>query len=487
MKLAVVNAVLMGLAIGFNGDLLDYGLVSVYLVGNLIIWFWPQIGRILSGWVRYPVLFFDLSVTCYMIYRNGGIQSDLYPFLFLPVAAAAVGCRPRGVILWSTLMAWVYATGVWCAGDIRVVSLVIRLSYLYLAGIFISYLVRCTYQETTADYTQLERTNKDLRRLNQSLKEVAASSDLEQIFAETIKIIRENYPTPMVAVMIINMQGELQIVDSQGWKEEWLDSYESYPLSKYSLTLAPILVFKRPLICPDIRKHSELMQTFAGIGIKSLFAYPLVIKDELIGVVMLTDHQIKSIPEEESQILESITHQAGIALQNAIAIGEEKQKADTDGLTGLFNRRYFNEKIELLANEAVKTQRFLSLIMTDVDNFKKYNDTYGHPAGDRLLKRVAGVIMETVREEDIAARYGGEEFVVILKNSDNDLAMQIAERIRRAVERLDDLNCSVTISLGVGTIPTHAQDAKTLLDYTDRSLYAAKHTGKNRVCSGWEE
>jgi diguanylate cyclase (GGDEF)-like protein len=488
MKLAIVNAILLVLAVGFKGKILDYALVSAYLAINILCLAWPALRRIvISRWFRYPVLLLDLAFTCYMIFRSGGIRSDLYLFLFLPVAAATIVCRYLGVLAWSTLMALAYSTGVWFAGDIRPVSLVIRIGYLYLAGIFMSFLIRRTYQDVDEYSNQLERTNKDLRRLNQSLKEVAASSDLEQIFAETVKITCENYQTPMVAVMIIDMQGELRIVDSFGWTDEWLKSYQSYPLSKYSLALAPILVFKRPLICPDIRKHNELMQTFAGTGIKSVFAYPLVIKDELVGVVMLTNHQIKSIPDEDSQILESITHQAGIALQNAIAIGEEKQKADTDGLTGLFNRGYFNEKIEALVTEVQHHPGFLSLILTDIDNFKKYNDTYGHPAGDRLLKRVAGVIMEAVRDEDIVARYGGEEFVVILRNSDNELTLQIAERIRQAVERLRDQNCSVTISLGVGTIPDHAQDAKTLLDYTDRSLYAAKHTGKNRVCCGWEE
>jgi diguanylate cyclase (GGDEF)-like protein len=384
-------------------------------------------------------------------------------------------------------MGLAYGVGIWLAGEIQPVSMVIRISYLYLLGIFMSFLIHRTYLRTEEFSNQLDRKNQDLRRLNQALKEVAASSDLREIFKETLKIIRQNDQIPMAAVMIFDEQGELHVVDSFGWEEEWLDRYQSFPLSKYSLTLAPILVFKKPLICTDIRKHNELMQTFAGTGIMSIFAYPLVVKDELAGAVVIANHQITGIAEEDSQILESIAHQAGIALQNAITIGEEKQKADTDGLTGLYNRRYFNEKVETLAADAERHPGYLSLILTDVDNFKKYNDTYGHPAGDRLLKRVAGVLMETVRDQDIVARYGGEEFVVILKNSDNELAMQIAERIRRAVERLNDLNCSVTISLGVGTIPNHARDAKVLLDYADRSLYAAKHSGKNRVCCGWEE
>jgi diguanylate cyclase (GGDEF)-like protein len=325
--------------------------------------------------------------------------------------------------------------------------------------------------------------------LNQSLKEVAASSDLGEIFSETLKIIRENEKISMAAVLIFDIQGELQMVDSFGWEEDWLNRYQSYPLGKYSLTLAPILVFKKPLICVDIRKHNELMQTFAGTGIKSIFAYPLVIKDELVGAILIADHQSTTISEEDSQILESITHQAGIALQNAITIGEEKQKADTDGLTGLFNRRYFNEKIEELVKEVQYHPGFLSLIMTDVDNFKKYNDFWGHAKGDECLIKIAKSLNSIRRSnEDVFGRYGGEEFVYFAVGINYNETVELGNMLKNQVEKLcikytsDDESKLVTISLGgsLGKASDFSSTAE-ILQIADKELYKSKRMGRNIV------
>jgi len=483
MKLAVWHGLGIGLALGTVGNAGDYVLAGLYILWNLLgsgisslkQWF-------LRSW-RYVVLGIDVIFTAYMIARTGGAESRLYPFLFLPVVAAAIHGGYACLAGWCTLMSGIYVAGAYLSGNGSPVSLLLGVGYLYIAGFFAGFLVRHTYLMVEEISSKaLVRKNHDLQRLNNFLKQISKSSEVHQIIGETLKTIREHSETPMAAVMIFDMQGKLRIADEFGWEETWKDRYHEYPLTRYSLTLAPILVFKKPLLCSDIFKHTELVHSFAGTPVKSLFAYPIVVDDEtVVGAVVITDYQVKSISEEESQILVSITHQASIALQNALAIEEEKRKADTDGLTGLYNRRYFNEIIEKL----VKRDRNLSLIMIDVDNFKKYNDTYGHPAGDQLLKKVAGVIVEAVREGDIVARYGGEEIAVVLRNCANALAMQIAERIRRSVEQLKDVQTPVTVSLGVATLPQHAADVRSLIEYADKSLYEAKHTGKNRVCCGW--
>lgn len=149
-----------------------------------------------------------------------------------------------------------------------------------------------------------------------------------------------------------------------------------------------------------------------------------------------------------------------------------------DGLTGLFNRRYFNELINLEFNRIRRNPAALSLLMLDIDNFKNYNDTQGHPAGDELLKNAAKVFNNSVRAVDIVCRYGGEEFIIILPQTDKRSAQIIAERLRVQVV----LYLPTTVSIGIATSPEDAQDIEQLIQKADSALYQAKKTGKNKWC-----
>lgn len=149
-----------------------------------------------------------------------------------------------------------------------------------------------------------------------------------------------------------------------------------------------------------------------------------------------------------------------------------------DGLTGLFNRRYFNELINIEINRLKRTPGALSLLMLDIDNFKIYNDTQGHQAGDELLKGAAKVFKNSVRNVDIVSRYGGEEFVIILPQADKKAAQIIAERLKVQV----GLYLPSTVSIGVASVPDDATEAEQLIQKADSALYQAKKTGKNKWC-----
>jgi diguanylate cyclase (GGDEF)-like protein len=149
-----------------------------------------------------------------------------------------------------------------------------------------------------------------------------------------------------------------------------------------------------------------------------------------------------------------------------------------DGLTGLFNRRYFNELINVELKRMARSATSLSLLMLDIDNFKNYNDTKGHQAGDELLKGVAKTVRGSVRAVDMVCRYGGEEFVAILPQTEKSSAQIIAERIRVQV----GLYFPTTVSIGISTYPDDAREVEPLLKKADNALYQAKQTGKNKWC-----
>ncbi len=190
----------------------------------------------------------------------------------------------------------------------------------------------------------------------------------------------------------------------------------------------------------------------------------------------------------ELELFHYLAGQASVSIENVGLHETVERQAVTDELTGLSNRRRFQE---VLAGEVERSRRFgqpLGLVMLDIDNFKKVNDTYGHPAGDLVLKEVARILREYSREIDEPARYGGEELAVVLPGTDLEGAFQLAERVRTGIEGLrlpirtaDDEPLRVTASFGVATLPNGSMDPRALVAGADAALYAAKHAGKNQT------
>jgi diguanylate cyclase (GGDEF)-like protein len=161
---------------------------------------------------------------------------------------------------------------------------------------------------------------------------------------------------------------------------------------------------------------------------------------------------------------------------------EELERLSTsDALTGLYNRRYLTQR---LSEELVRSSRHrgtFSVLMADVDEFKKYNDAFGHPAGDEVLKKVAGILLNSTRSEDCSARYGGEEFAVLLTGTSGDVANEVADRIRARVEAQQFAGRKITLSIGIAEFPTDGQTAEEVIANADEALYAAKRAGRNRI------
>ena len=176
-------------------------------------------------------------------------------------------------------------------------------------------------------------------------------------------------------------------------------------------------------------------------------------------------------------MLAQFGHHGALALRNAWLLADVERLANSDGLTGLANRRVFEAALEREVGRAERTGGCLSLAVVDVDHFKKYNDTHGHQAGDEILRQVAAALAGVARSVDLVARYGGEEFVVVLPDCPAEEAAAVAERLRHAVTRA----AGVTVSAGVATLPDNAGSAETLVRTADEALYESKEAGRDRV------
>jgi diguanylate cyclase (GGDEF)-like protein len=159
--------------------------------------------------------------------------------------------------------------------------------------------------------------------------------------------------------------------------------------------------------------------------------------------------------------------------------GEYEQRSITDSLTGLRNRGYLEERLMEEISQARRYRSSMCLLMIDVDHFKLYNDNFGHPAGDHVLKLIAHAFRETLRTADVAARYGGEEFAILLPHTSGEEASVIAERIRQRVERTEFPHRGVTISIGVAGYSKEFEEPKDWITAADMALYEAKEQGRN--------
>jgi len=222
----------------------------------------------------------------------------------------------------------------------------------------------------------------------------------------------------------------------------------------------------------------------------SLFILPLLYEKDLVGILIYMTPKINALRIHQIQLLQVLGNLASLSLVNARFHAEIERMAVTDGLTGLFNHRNFQEK---LVDEFRRMQRFsnpLSLLLIDIDFFKKINDAHGHQAGDEVLRGVAGVIGQTIRNIDIPARYGGEEFAAILLGTNRLGAQKMADRLRKAISEktfsVDGKKLKVTVSIGVSTAPYDTDIKEELIEKADKALYHAKSNGRN-MCVAWGE
>lgn len=200
------------------------------------------------------------------------------------------------------------------------------------------------------------------------------------------------------------------------------------------------------------------------------------------GLLYVGSDQPDAFTEEQRSLIETISYQTAVALKNAHLYEQTQQMALTDGLTGLYTHRLFQEKLDEEIQRASESNQQVVLAMVDADNFKTYNDTLGHPAGDALLVEIANLLREKVRASDIVCRYGGDEFALLLRNTTKAEALKTCERIREAFQlRFGGYDVQVTCSIGLACFPSDAASKKEFSKAADDALYVSKRGGRNQV------
>src|ERR1700728_3222141 len=218
----------------------------------------------------------------------------------------------------------------------------------------------------------------------------------------------------------------------------------------------------------------------------SRMCIPLVSFGQTLGVLALDSAKTDAFRDGDQQSLESVADICATAIQNAHYVDRVKQLAYLDGLTGIFNRRFFELRIMEEIERARRGGLGMAVIMADIDQFKRLNDEFGHVLGDEVLRQVSSLFHQQLRKIDVVCRYGGEEFGILLTQVNPEQALNIAEKLRKMVESwsFPGVPRTVTISAGAAAFPQHGTTRDELVRAADSALYAAKQAGRNRVCLG---
>ena len=329
---------------------------------------------------------------------------------------------------------------------------------------------------------ELKTSLKEYEALYKIGIELASAERSQRIFDIILNSAIDLSGIPAGSIAIFDEKSSmLKMVMAKGFSQNFICRSSVWPLRKNGFT-ANILNSNTPTIIPDISKidPKNINPILIEEGVKSLIAAPLKIHNKILGILYLDDYQPREFKHREIAILNLLATQATIAIEKMHILERVEALSITDELTQLYNYRYF---FNTLSNEVLRATRYmhpLSLVVIDIDNFKKFNDAYGHPQGNFLLSFMSEIFKKNARNTDTVARYGGEEFVIVSPENDKQSAYILAERIRKDVERLcrpevnKEIPIPVTVSIGTASLPDDASDTEGLIQKADEALYQAK-------------
>jgi len=290
--------------------------------------------------------------------------------------------------------------------------------------------------------------------------------------------------------IVVLREGEtFKVISSVGCLSPDIDGLLIKELSDDQL-IKSIMEGRQPLVLGNLGKKLPYPCIFRNDEEeKSFLAVPIVKNDKVLGIVVLKSKQENAYTDYDAEIVYNFLAQSGIAIENAKLFAEVKKLAVEDELTKIYNRRYFFElaEREFKLHKRYKELKLLSVVMLDIDDFKNINDTYGHYAGDKVLKIVAKKCKESLRETDLIGRYGGEEFAILLPHTEKQEAAIVVERLRKSIADCripyGDRIISITVSIGLAVMDERMQTLDQLMIKADEALYIAKSNGKNCIIS----
>ena len=327
-------------------------------------------------------------------------------------------------------------------------------------------------------YSLEQRRARQLRAINAIAQQTTAVLDLEELLGTVCGLIQHAFRVAHVS-LFLREDHDLVLRAHHGTLTPCIP--EGGRFAATAEPWASILADS----CTSMER--DLCETPAGrffMESASRLCIPLVSFGQTLGVLALDSDTVDGFREGDEESLESVADICATAIQNAHYVDRVKQLAYLDGLTGIFNRRFFELRIMEEIERARRYGTGMAVIMADIDEFKRLNDEFGHVLGDEVLRQVSSVFHQQLRKVDIVCRYGGEEFGILLTQVTPEQAMAVAEKLRKTIEgwQFPGVPRTVTISAGTATFPQHGTSRDGLVRAADSALYCAKQAGRNQVC-----
>lgn len=324
-------------------------------------------------------------------------------------------------------------------------------------------------------YSLFQETMHQLQVSYDLSRSMISTIDLDEVIGNIFKQIKNHFGYDLIGLFVKDKSGNYMELE---WTMEGLSEFKGKRLKiGEEGIVGRVAEMGKPYYAADVSLVPYYQP--GPMEIKSEFAIPLKVRDELIGVLDISSKGYDDFSKSTRDLLGGLAAQIAMAIERSKLYEEKKELSKLDHLTGVRNRRNLEKEIKMQISRSKRHGEEFSILFLDIDNFKEFNDTYGHQKGDRMLKKFASILVETLREGDIIGRYGGDEFVMLLYRSGREEAVTVSERIIEEIARSEDLS-DLTVSGGISYYPEDGDSFKELISSADSACYKAKSQGGNR-------
>ena len=335
---------------------------------------------------------------------------------------------------------------------------------------------------------QYDNRMSALIKVIEASQQLGASSTLEAVMPLVSESVKALFEVDSVAVYLLDESDiENTSLEAKGVSSNHADAFVSFDPDTKTSYLGKIISDRKPLIFKDFNAEAVEEEILSRkLDFHSVMIAPLLVEGRAVGAIFVAHHDIGHYNEERLHFFSLLANQVALAVRNAQLQEGLTQMATRDSMSGLYTHAYFQEHLGKCLVKAKYNKQLVSLMILDLDFFKKVNDNYGHPQGDALLKQLGGVIKSVVSSKDTICRYGGDEFTVTMADTNRTKAVVLAEQIRQAVEEFEFVLgpniVHITISGGVAAYPEDCSTKKELISKADAAMYEAKKQGRNKIC-----
>ena len=336
--------------------------------------------------------------------------------------------------------------------------------------------------------SQEERT-KALISLIQVSQELGVSSSLQQVLTTGLNVVKALFPCHSCVIYLKSDDDPKEsIVRVKAYSSKIPEAFIDFNPDITASVVGKTIKDRADQLIGNYSNDPREDVIPKDKGLRSMMISPLRFEDKAVGAMLVVHSCPDYYIEDDLKLFSMLSAQIGLAIRNIQIQETMGTMAITDSLSGLFTHGYFQENLSELITKAKYDNKPISVMIIDVDFFKKINDTYGHPQGDALLKQLGGVLRSIARKSDVLCRYGGDEFTVTMPDTNRISAVILAEKIRTAVEEYEFVVkgqvAHITISGGVASFPEDAQTKKELIDSSDKAMYQSKQAGRNKISFG---